>query len=167
MGPGQRKSLPDRRNKTEGRTHESNDATKRRDFGVLAGDSGPGHQHRPANAQRERRTHLPPHLPPDTFGPPFERPRLARELVGLVDEELDALASAENLVDVIDHDVLDVPEICLRLTERIGGRLVRVLLHKLAELGLKIAEAVGVRRDGDVGGVRGRELGQQRDQLTS
>ena len=71
---------------------------------------------------------LPPHLPADGACAAAEGGRLGGHGVGLVDEELDALAAAEDLLDVLDHNVLDVVKLLLRtrdLVRRRGG-VVRV-----------------------------------------
>ena len=48
---------------------------------------------------------LPPLLPPHAPRPAPERVRLARERVGLVHEQVEALAPLQDRVDVLDHDV--------------------------------------------------------------
>ena len=75
---------------------------------------------------------LPPHRP----RPAAERRRLPRHHVRLVDQQLDALAAREDLLDVLHHDVLDLVELRLRARELVGGR----------------GGVVGVHEGGDGGG---------------
>jgi hypothetical protein len=74
---------------------------------------------------------LPPHLASHRARPTTEGRRLARHVICLVDEQLDALPATEDLLHILDHDVLHLCELRLRAGNVIGrrGRVVRV--HQL------------------------------------
>eukprot|EP00632_Arachnochrysis_sp_CCMP2950_P002670 CAMPEP_0185703760 /NCGR_PEP_ID=MMETSP1164-20130828/15403_1 /TAXON_ID=1104430 /ORGANISM="Chrysoreinhardia sp, Strain CCMP2950" /LENGTH=323 /DNA_ID=CAMNT_0028371069 /DNA_START=63 /DNA_END=1032 /DNA_ORIENTATION=+ len=83
-------------------------------------------EHHNADDQRRRRVDF--DFPPEDglaqlLARLLELEGLLVEPVGLVDEELDALAALEDFFDVLDHDVLDVVE--LRLDPRDVGVVVR------------------------------------------
>lgn len=87
------------------------------------------------NAQGQDLLIPPKHLSACGFRAPPERQTLAGHGVRLIDEQLDPLATREDLFDVVDHDVLDLVQLCLRLVQRIGvlrrgggGVLLRVVL---------------------------------------
>ena len=74
---------------------------------------------------------LPPHLASHRARPTTEGRRLARHVICLVDEQLNALPTAEDLLYVLDHDVLHLGKLRLRAGNVIcrGGCVVRV--HQL------------------------------------
>jgi hypothetical protein len=78
---------------------------------------------------------LPPHLSSCRAGAAPERSGLCGHGVGLVDEELDAFAPAEDLFDVFDHDVFDVVELCLGAGDFVDGRGGVVGVHEGGEGG--------------------------------
>ena len=73
---------------------------------------------------------LPPHLPARRAGATPKRRRLRRHGVGLVDEEFDALAATEDLLDVFDHDVFDVVELRLGACDLVEGGCGVVGVHE-------------------------------------
>jgi hypothetical protein len=83
------------------------------------------------DAERENALVLPPHLAPHRARTTTEGRRLARHVIRLVDEQLDALPAAEDLLYVLHHDVLHLGELRLRTgyVIRRGRRVVRV--HEL------------------------------------
>src|SRR6267154_5296007 len=65
------------------------------------------------DAQRQYLGILPPHLAPHGPRTAPECGGLRGHGIGLIYEQLDALTTAQDLLDVLDHDVLDVVELCL------------------------------------------------------
>jgi len=72
--------------------------------------------------------HLPPHSPAHDRRALAELPRLGREAVGLVDEELNPLAPAEDGVDVARHDRLNAVQLGLGVPDRVARGIVDELL---------------------------------------
>lgn len=70
--------------------------------------------------QRHNLGILPPHLSSYRSGATSEGGRLGSHGVGLVEEEFDAFATAENLFHVFDHDVFDLVEFCLGASDFVG-----------------------------------------------
>jgi hypothetical protein len=62
-------------------------------------------------AETEDALVLPPHLSSHGACPTTEGRCLARHVIRLVDEELDAFPAAEDLLYVLDHDVLYLGEL--------------------------------------------------------
>lgn len=60
---------------------------------------------------------------------------MGRHRVRLVDEEFDALTTAEDLFDVLDHDVLDMFEFCLGACDLVDGRVGVVGVHEGGDRG--------------------------------
>ena len=92
-----------------------------------------------------------------------ERGRLRRHRVRLVDEELNALAAAKYLLDVLDHDIFDVVELCLGARNLVDGRVGVVRMHEGCNCGREGALKAVCRcraRHGRGGGELG-ELGAQ------
>jgi hypothetical protein len=108
--------------------------------------------HQPHNpAQRQNLHVLPPHRLPHASGPPPKRRSLTGHRVCPVYQQLDPLSTAQDLLYVLDHDILDLVEFRL-----CPGHLIRrwrgvVLVHEGGDRGGKRAlQAIG-------GIVRGRE----------
>lgn len=87
------------------------------------------------NQQRHNLALLPPHLSSYRPGTAPERGRLGSHVIGLVDEELDAFATAKDLFDVFDHNVFDVVEFCLGAGDFVGGWGCVVGVHERGDRG--------------------------------
>lgn len=90
------------------------------------------HQHNYARECEDLRV-LPPHPAAHGTRAAAEGGRLASHCVCLVDEELDALATREDLLNILDHDVLDLVQLRLCSREFVcrWGRVVR--MHELRD----------------------------------
>lgn len=89
---------------------------------------------------------------------PPERRCLVRHLVRLVDEQLDALATGQDLLDVLHHDVLNLRKLALRALELVDGRGGVVRVHELRDDGPEGTLEAVCGYVGDGGG--GREGGE-------
>lgn len=87
------------------------------------------------HTQRHDLRIAPPHLATDVARPAAECGGLARHDVGLVDEQLDALAAAQDLLHVLDHDVLHLVELRLCARELVGGGCGVVCMHQVGNGG--------------------------------
>ena len=85
------------------------------------------------DAQRENLRIFPPHAAPDRACASPERSCLARHVVRLVDEQLDALSSGKDLLDILNHDILDLRELRLCSLQLVRGWRGVVLMHELLD----------------------------------
>lgn len=81
------------------------------------------------HTQCQNFTISPPHLPPHTAGTPPKRSRLASHDIRLIDKELNSLASAENLLNILHHNVLNLVKFRLCTSQLIAGRGGVVCVH--------------------------------------
>ena len=106
-------------------------------------------------ADKERKCNYlaipPPHLASHAPGATSECCRLVCHSVGFIDEELDALASTQDLFDVLHHDVLDLVELRLGTCQVVGGWTRVVGVHELGDGGREGALKTMCRKGGEGG----------------
>ena len=85
------------------------------------------------DAQCQDASVLPPHLSPDIPRATPKRRCLVRHVVGPIYKQLDSLATTEDLLHVLNHDVLHLGQLILGIGELIGGWVCVVGMHKLRD----------------------------------
>jgi hypothetical protein len=73
---------------------------------------------------------LPPHLSPDIPRATPKRRCLVRHVVGPIYEQLNSLATTEDLLHILNHDVLHLGQLVLGIGELIGGWVGVVGMHE-------------------------------------
>jgi len=94
-------------------------------------DDDPNENNKDDDAQTKDTGILPPHLSPDSPCTTPERRCLAGHVIGLINEQLNAFATAEDLLHVLNHDVLHLGELVLGIGELISGWGGVVGVHEL------------------------------------
>jgi len=67
------------------------------------------------NTESQNSGIFPPHLSSDCPRASSERSSLTGHVVSFVNKQFNAFASIEDLFDILDHDVLDLSQILLRI----------------------------------------------------
>ncbi len=116
-------------------------------------DNGQDNQGENDDQQGHQLDILPPHLPLEAAAADAELAGAAAEAVGLVDEQVDALAALEQALDVARHDAADVVHLALDVGDGVvaAARRGAVLDHQALERGVEGGGAV-VGEVGEVGG---------------